>query len=186
MDTREDIPDWLALGDDALLADCDVRVTRGSGPGGQHRNKVSTAVRLRHRPTGLSSQGEESRSQIENKRSAVRRMRMQIALHVRRRIDRSGDAAALPEALTECLARHRGRGPNAPTGRIEVSQKNPRFWPLAQVLLDALDTCEGRIADAGRLLGVSTSNLIAQFKRDRHLFAAAGDIRKRHGQGAIR
>ena len=36
-----------------LLADCDVRFTRRSGPGGQNRNKVETAVVLTHRPTGL-------------------------------------------------------------------------------------------------------------------------------------
>ena len=39
------LQDYLALDDAALVAQCDVKIHRASGPGGQHRNKVSTAVR---------------------------------------------------------------------------------------------------------------------------------------------
>ena len=42
-----------SLDDDRLLAECDQSFLRRSGPGGQNRNKVETAVVLRHRPTGL-------------------------------------------------------------------------------------------------------------------------------------
>src|SRR5437773_2848723 len=74
---------WTALADEPLLADCDVDTYRASGPGGQKRNKTSSAVRLRHRPTGLLVIAEESRSQHENKARALRRLRMAIALSVR-------------------------------------------------------------------------------------------------------
>jgi hypothetical protein len=49
-----------------LFEECDETRTRRSGPGGQHRNKVETAVILVHRPTGLAAEGSERRSQAEN------------------------------------------------------------------------------------------------------------------------
>ena len=47
---------------------------RASGPGGQHVNKVSTAVQIRHVPTGLSVIAQESRSQAMNRQNAWRRI----------------------------------------------------------------------------------------------------------------
>ena len=47
-----DREDYLALDDARLLAQCQVHTYRASGPGGQKRNKTSSAVRLHHRPTG--------------------------------------------------------------------------------------------------------------------------------------
>src|SRR6476661_6916399 len=75
--------DYLLASDDGLIAQCEVDRYRASGPGGQHRNKTESAVRLRHKPTGVSAIGEDSRSQSENKQHAVRRLRSAIALEVR-------------------------------------------------------------------------------------------------------
>ena len=63
--------DYLGLDDQALLAQCKVQIHRSSGPGGQHRNKVSTACRLHHAPTGVSAQAYDSRSQRENRVKAL-------------------------------------------------------------------------------------------------------------------
>ncbi|HEV8649221.1 MAG TPA: peptide chain release factor-like protein [Actinomycetes bacterium] len=46
--------------------DLEVQFTRGTGPGGQHRNKVATAARLRHRPTGIVVTRTSGRSQSAN------------------------------------------------------------------------------------------------------------------------
>lgn len=67
--------------DDALLAECDVETLKGSGPGGQHRNKTETAVRLFHRPTGLRSQASERRSQGQNMGVALERLRALLTVH---------------------------------------------------------------------------------------------------------
>ena len=48
-----------ALDPERLLAACDATRTRRSGPGGQNRNKVETAVILRHRPTGIQAEANE-------------------------------------------------------------------------------------------------------------------------------
>ncbi len=55
-------------------SDCKFDYTRGSGPGGQHRNKASTAVRCTHPPSGAVGFAQDSKSQLDNKRSAFERM----------------------------------------------------------------------------------------------------------------
>src|SRR5579872_7151490 len=74
---------WTGLTDAQLLAQCDVDTYRASGPGGQKRNKTSSAVRLRHAPSGLIVIAEESRSQHENRARAVRRLRQALYLKTR-------------------------------------------------------------------------------------------------------
>lgn len=54
--------------------DCDWDYVRGSGNGGQKRNKTSSAVRCRHRDSGAIGYAEDSRSQHQNKITAFKRM----------------------------------------------------------------------------------------------------------------
>lgn len=56
------------------IKDCDVKHYRGSGPGGQHRNKTETAVRITHPESGAIGDSQEMKSQIQNKRIAFKRM----------------------------------------------------------------------------------------------------------------
>ena len=170
--------DALALGDAALLAQCDVQIYKSSGPGGQHRNKVSSAVRLRHRPTGVGAHGDESRSQHDNKRMALRRLRMKIACLRRRPVD---PAAGLPAVVAECIFQPRGKTAS-PRKRLEVGPRDPRFAPVAAFVLDVLESHGGRLADSAALLGISTGGLGGFLKSERHVLAAAQQIRKAHGQ----
>ena len=54
--------------------DLEESFARSSGPGGQHVNKVSTAVTLRHRPTGIAVTVQDSRSQARNRQLALERL----------------------------------------------------------------------------------------------------------------
>jgi len=56
------------------LKDCDVQFFRAGGPGGQHQNKTSSACRIVHPPSGAKGESREHRSQLQNKRTAFRRM----------------------------------------------------------------------------------------------------------------
>jgi protein subunit release factor B len=75
MPTPQDFARAAALTDDALLAECDESFFIASGPGGQHRNKTETGVRLVHRPTGLTITATERRSQLQNRGAALERLR---------------------------------------------------------------------------------------------------------------
>jgi protein subunit release factor B len=77
MDTRYDIP----ADDDALLAECEVWVFRATGPGGQGVNTTDSAVRLRHRPSGITVVCRRERSQLQNKRTCLERLREKLEAH---------------------------------------------------------------------------------------------------------
>lgn len=55
-------------------SDLEESFARSSGPGGQHVNKVSSAVTLRHRPSGVSVTAQDSRSQARNRVLALERL----------------------------------------------------------------------------------------------------------------
>lgn len=84
---------------ESLERDCDVEFFIAGGPGGQHRNKVETGVRLKHRPTGIVVSATERRSQSANREAAYQRMaeRLENLQRVRkpRRPTKPGKAAKI-------------------------------------------------------------------------------------------
>ncbi len=67
-----------ALADGALLGECEETFFTGSGPGGQHRNKTESAVRLVHHPTAVTVTATERRSQAQNRAAALARLRERL------------------------------------------------------------------------------------------------------------
>jgi hypothetical protein len=171
---------WANLSDAQLLAQCEVDTYRASGPGGQKRNKTSSAVRLRHPASGLIVIAEESRSQHENRARALKRMRQALYLSLR---DDLPPAARSPEAV----ATHPDyRAARDPGGRLDLGRKDPRFWPTAGVVLDVLSALEGRVSEAAQALGVSTANLIDFLQTEPKVWEQANHLRARFGHKPLR
>jgi protein subunit release factor B len=64
--------------DEALLSECDVSTFKSTGPGGQGVNTTDSAVRLRHRPSGIVVTCRRERSQHLNKNACLKRLRLRI------------------------------------------------------------------------------------------------------------
>jgi protein subunit release factor B len=62
-----------------LERESDVTFFTAGGPGGQHRNRVATGVRLHHRPTGIVVMATERRSQSANRAVALERLAARLA-----------------------------------------------------------------------------------------------------------
>jgi RF-1 domain len=140
-----------ALPIDDLRRYCDVTRTRRGGPGGQHRNKVETAIVVTHRPTGLSGQAAERRSQDLNFQAAMHRLRVQLALLIR--TSTAGDEP--PSALWQT----RVRG-----GKLVVNAEHGDFPALLAEALDRLTANEWDAGLASQRLGVSTTQLVKFLK----------------------
>ena len=144
------MPDWtqfLRVDDQVLLGQCAIDRFRASGPGGQKRNKTDSAVRLRHRPTALSAEAVESRSQHENRARALRRLRLEIALNARAVAE-----AELPEELAEALRIGKGRA-------ITMGRRDARYPSTVAALFDRLEASGWQIGTAASALSVTTSVL---------------------------
>ncbi len=74
----------LQLADAALAAECEETFFTAGGPGGQHRNKTESGVRLLHRPTGVAVSATERRSQARNRGAALGRLRERLEALARR------------------------------------------------------------------------------------------------------
>ena len=172
--------DWLALGDAELLAQCRFDRFRVSGPGGQHRNRRDTAVRLVHTPSGVSAQASERRSQAQNRQTALARLRRAIALEIRRPV--SLDAYHPPPALQRILPGVRQRvdpGARQQVGpRQRVGPRHPDFWAGAQHLLDLFDAQDASLADTAAAIGCSTNQLAKTIAADPHLLQQANHLRR--------
>ena len=135
-----------ALEDAALLAACEERRSRSSGPGGQHRNKVETKVVLVHRATGVTGQAGERRSQPENRAMALRRLRFGLAVAVR-----GAEASLLPSALWRSRIRD---------GRISCSPHHADFPALLAEALDRLAAAGWEPRPAAEGLGCTPTQLV--------------------------
>ena len=84
-------------------ADLEESFTRSSGPGGQHVNKVATAVTLRHRPSGVAVTAQDSRSQARNRVLALDRLLQ--ALELREEVARQEKRARIARQRRRCHSR---------------------------------------------------------------------------------
>jgi len=138
-------PHPATLEDIELLKQCNVSFGQSTGPGGQHRNRRSTAASLVHEPTGMHGSASERRSQDQNRSVALRRLRLRLALQVRTR-GRFKAVSRLWET------RRQGK-------QISVNPKHRDYPALLSEALDCINAHRWDVAKAAGALGISMSQL---------------------------
>lgn len=162
---------WTNLADDRLLAQCEADLYRASGPGGQKRNKTSSAVRLRHLPSGLTAIANESRSQHENKAKALKRLRAALFLDIRQPFAENDVALAAAR--------------NA-EGRLAMGVRDGRYLPAVAVLLDLIDETRGGFREAAARLGTTTANLVDFLSASDAVWRSVNALRAQHSRSPLR
>ena len=157
------------LDPDHLLGQCEVTRSRGSGPGGQHRNKVETRVVLRHRATGITAEAGERRSQRENLQVALFRLRVKLAVQYRTAITRPYTPSALWQS------RCRGK-------KVEINPKHIDFPALLAEVLDLIAECDWDVRQAAGELKCSSTQLVKLLKIEPAALKRVNDQRTERGQ----
>ncbi len=162
----------LLLDDEALVRHCQLSFVRSGGPGGQHRNKVSSGVRVTHQPTGVMAAAGERRSQHENRKVALSRLRHALATEVRCPADEPmpPDIATIPGSK---------RWPHVSTAKLD-------YWRLAACILDRLQADGVRLSDTAARLDVSTGSLVHFLAADDLLWRTVCHMREAAGLNPLR
>lgn len=139
MSRRDDL---LRLDDAALSALCEWEFFKATGPGGQKRNKTSSAARVRLASFGLVAEDCSERSQLCNRRNALAKLRLRLALEVR-------DTPAPPLEVP-----------------FATSMRHPLYPLLAARVTDHLDECGWDHRASAIRLGVTPTALLRKIAAD--------------------
>lgn len=151
----------LALDDQALLRECRFEARRGTGPGGQKRNKTSTAARVTHVASGIAATDDATRSQHRNLAAALQKLRLTLA-------------AQLPPD---------NPAPHAPTMALEPPppRRSREFIPWVGEIFDQLIIADYEVTPVAEVYGCTPGRLLRVLGKDDDIWQLLSQGRQRRG-----
>lgn len=162
----------LSLEDEPLLRQCRVEFYKSGGPGGQKRNKTSSAAKIIHVASGIEAHSNDFRSQVENRLRALHRLRFRLAAELRTPI------TIFRYEPPAWLGIYTGGG------KLHVNQKNIDFARVGAHVLDLLNATDGNYAKVAALISVTTSSVAKWLQLEHTIWDAACHIRRAAGHRA--
>lgn len=166
-------PHPATLDDEVFMRECVLGRGRTSGPGGQHRNRVQTMVTLTHKPTGVEAHAGERRSPEVNKRVALKRLRLQLAIQARAPVP-IGD-------IGSDLWKSRVR-----EGKIACNAEHRDYPAMLAEALDVIHDAGLDLKRASIRLMCSRSQLIKLIAKEPSALVALNEARKAKGKHPLR
>jgi len=157
--------DLLELPDAGLLKLCEISAYKGSGPGGQHKNKTNSGVKLKLRVESgelrvesgewrvIEAYSCDDRSAHINKLFALKKLRLKIALQIREE-----PAEQIPFPF--------------PGSAGKISPDNNLYPQFIADILDRINFCKGDLSEAAKIWGLSKSALNKIILQDKKVMEA--------------
>lgn len=155
----------LALSDEELMKECRFDAMRGTGPGGQKRNKTSSAARVTHLESGLSAFDDVTRSQHQNLKHALDKLRGEIAVNL---LPGEGESA-----------------PGIPLAPVPKPNSRNYFLWLGRIF-DALLATDFQMPEAAARFECSPSHLIRIVAKDEFAWQKLAEARQRRKMTPLR
>ena len=159
--------------EEQLLAHCRLTFSRASGPGGQNRNKVETSVQIEFLPGGVIASASERRTQNENRKVAIQRLRCKLAVELRRANASSPNEETVGSNMWSVYCRN---------GRIDISDSNTDWPAILAEIIEALRAQDWNIGKVALRLGTSSSQLVKLLKKHSPAFLLFNAERKMRDQ----
>jgi len=161
---------------DILLGQCRQTALRRGGPGGQHRNKVSSAVLVLHEPTGVSAEANERRDQSQNRKYAIERLRLRLALLLRTIRLETSAIDPLEQSIRDAW---QGRP-------LKLAESNFDRSAVMALILDDLHRAGGQPSLVAAAWKVSTTSIVQLLVSHPPAFQLVNRWREHHGRSALR
>ncbi len=165
------------LTDELLMAQCRLTFSRASGPGGQNRNKVETSVQIEFVPAGIIASASERRTQNENRKVAILRLRCRLAVELRPASGIVSTAhVSVGKSTSETWQRY------CRNGRIDIAETNTDWPAILAEVIGLMCVCDWNISSVATTLGTSSSQLVKLLKKHSPAFSLFNQERKARGQ----
>ncbi len=182
--TCQDVLQEILLPVELMFKNCRIERFQGSGAGGQKRNRVYSAVRLRHLKSDTVAECQEYRESQRNLDIALQRLRVALVLNLKREafevwIESMGDTEnnlVFPELILAAL-------------KIFRVPCNPLHFDYPICIWDlyfALVLHQGELQPGAKLLKCSASALVRLCKQDKGMWQLLKNLRKGYGLSELK